>query len=312
MSDLPEEIEFCVKFKWEFCRRDPELLTRWATLERLRTNKDKENCSDKKSIYSPETDEEWELFSNCDFPSFNPSISYDDIGKFKNKISRTKIKRMFIHFLINKIYLYRNLKEFDFDHTKNPLTLLMSVDFSRQVDPNALKKEFNDLVDAYMLARDFVRNSVVGNLDGGQEVSTAEVNTKSSLNVKKYINTIYNTNEDYRFAWIIRNVAKHRDNIIPVSGCIDTSDMEKILLAGDMYYMFDGKKYVKRGVTQLSVARKLFPDDFKTTYEGNPPSKTTRVSQLCKLYLKLACGGWRDLLPSAKRKKSENIPLIAE
>jgi hypothetical protein len=310
MSMPDNELDSFLKYKWEFCRRDPEVKVRWAKLKELRVPTGRTNdlyYSDGKIMKPPETDKEVELFSGAGIPWIDPQMSFEDIHNLKihNVFYYTKLKFILKISFLNNIKLIRKSTGIEFNNNAEPLTALLRIDFSKPVNPNVLKEEFSDIVDTFMKAREFIESGLVDTIGQDKEdiYIKKPLDSKVSKSIKDYIKAVYNDATDGLPSLIIRNAVKNRDNINIVSDKVETEDFDKILRSGDMYYQFDGTQYIPTGVTGRDVAKKLFPDDFANNWDGKPDAKVARISQLNDLYLKLVCGGWRSLIPGPKPKK---------
>lgn len=282
MATLDENQDFTLKYKWEFCRRDPDVVTRWDALSKLRAarpNGKSAYLSDNKTRRPPETNIEWELFTNCGFPLIDPNISYGDIELLKNtnKFAHFYFIQKLKKSLGNSIFQITHMKDFDYNSTEEPLTLLMKIDFSRPVNAANLKEEFSNIVSEYIHAKEYIYQCQHSGSVIEQESETLQRHIESQ---------------------IFRNVLINSKNIKLTQRPPGTSDYDKILKAGDMYYKFDGVRYVQRDkkITQLEIARALYPEDFEIPYMGNQPAKTQRITQLCKHYRELVNGGWRGLV----------------
>jgi hypothetical protein len=258
--------------------------------------------------FKPKTDEEHELFANCDFPRINPAVSFEEIADLKNTniLSYVIICATLKRYFVSGVTWYENLQGLDHDHSKNPLTLWMKVDFSRPVNPVLLKNEFSDIVDAFMLAQVVASNP--DKKTRGENGDKGEVDSfEREMNredVTEYIAQKFKGKSIEKHINVVINAVNNIENANFSSDIVKTSDYTNILKAGDMYYEFDGTEYKTRvGVTHESIAKEIFPDDFKNAWDGKGDSKITRVTQLCGMYKKLVSGGWRSIVPKSSRRK---------
>lgn len=312
---LHKELLIFLRYKWEFCRRDPEVLRRWNELQALRIRTGSDQYKGKRPMGLPVTDEEWDLFENCDFPKIDPLISFDEIEKLKTKSmlgylsAIVRLKNSFI----NSVQMISFSTGIDFDRRVEPLTALMRINFEKPVNPNLLKQEFNDIVDAFMQAKEFIAGGVVDPFDEKpNEGMSVKMRSRSQVPhiAKQYVKTVYGDMESTKFKEIIMNAVQYQGNVKLVPDDIKTSDFDNILKAGNLYYEFNGIEYVNRqGTVGRDVAKELFPDDCNT-WDGKWESKNTRQVQLRKLYLKLVCGGWRSLVPGPKPRKRKREQLF--